>query len=66
MNFTDYTEPYADTIKTADFILRQEQASFTSISDSLHPDCFMLIVEGVKNNYELNNTCFVIKLPTWL
>ncbi len=52
--FTDYTEPYSDSIKTAEFHFKAGAGSFTSISDSA-ASLFYAHTEGVKNNYELNN-----------
>ncbi len=53
-DFTDYTEPYTDSIKTAEFHFKAGAGSFTSISDSA-TNLFYAHTEGVKNNYELNN-----------
>ncbi len=53
-DFTDYTEPYTDSIKTAEFHFKAGAGSFTSISDSA-ADLFHARSEGVKNNYELTN-----------
>ncbi len=52
--FTDYTEPYSDSIKTAVFYFKAGAGTFTSFSDSA-ADLFYAHTEGVKNNYELNN-----------
>ncbi len=52
--FTDYSEPYSDSIKTAEFHFKAGAGSFTSISDSA-ANLFYAHTEGVKNNYELNN-----------
>ena len=53
--FTDYSEPYAGTIKTADFSFKAGAGTFTSINDS-SSRLFYAHTEGVKNNYELNST----------
>ncbi len=52
--FSDYSEPFAGSIKTADFSFKAGAGTFTSTKDS-SSRLFYAHAEGVKNNYELNS-----------
>ncbi len=52
--FTDYSEPFSDSIKDAEFHFKAGAGSFTSVSDTA-ANLFYAHTEGVKNNYDVNN-----------
>ena len=52
--FTDYSEPYSDSIKAVEFRFKAGAGSFSSISDS-SSNLFYAHTEGVKNNYDVTN-----------
>ena len=51
--FTDYSEPFSDSIKTAEFHFQAGAGTFTTTSDTASK-LFYAHTEGVKNNYELS------------
>lgn len=52
-DFTDYSEPFSDSIKTAEFHFEAGAGTFTTTSDTALK-LFYAHTEGVKNNYELS------------
>ena len=61
--FTDYSEPYSDSIKTAVLHFKAGAGTFTTKSDTISK-LFSAHTEGIKNNYELtsnvtNNSAFL-------
>lgn len=51
---TEYSEPFSDSIKTAEFHFKAGAGTFTTINDTASK-LFYAHTEGVKNNYDLSS-----------